>query len=510
LDRIRQWLGQLSLIGPKEEWLRESIFSKYVSEDTDPSVVRRQRAINKWLAVERENEATNTRLLLTDEEYNILPRVTWRSFVSRARFYVSKVLGETVPGTILLGGAFSGGASTSRSRLESHPTLKYLGKAEITSAAQDWFLSFMEESPLWTSYIDEIDISISPGNVLFTVPKSTDIDRCAAKEPDLNMYMQRSAGNYIRWGLRSQGINLNDQSVNRELARLGSINDSLATLDLSSASDSVSTELVALLLPDLWFSFLNAIRSQETCIDGEWHKNEMFSSMGNGFTFELESLLFWAVSSSVRDLLGCTGCVSVYGDDIIVEPTVADALLWVLPYVGFSVNESKSFIRGPFRESCGGHYYRGCNITPIYIRKPITRIRDAITFANQLRRWAELADFPILDDVVYPLWEYIASLVPKRFWGGTNLESSEQLVSVARGYSRLVELSKDKHTGHGGYLHWLDTCEDRAELWNDALVSSQRKISKGIFRVRRAVAEVRYPPCVFLAEIRMDPGIQEE
>lgn len=56
----------------KTEYLKEVVFSKFVSMDTAPAKVRRQRAINKWLASERNNEATNVRLMTVSGEYNIL------------------------------------------------------------------------------------------------------------------------------------------------------------------------------------------------------------------------------------------------------------------------------------------------------------------------------------------------------------------------------------------------------------------------------------------------------
>ena len=61
--------------GFKTTYLKQEFLSKFVSKDTDPAVVRRQRAINKWLSVESDNAATNVRLLITPEEYNILPRL---------------------------------------------------------------------------------------------------------------------------------------------------------------------------------------------------------------------------------------------------------------------------------------------------------------------------------------------------------------------------------------------------------------------------------------------------
>jgi hypothetical protein len=485
--------------GRKLRYLRKVFLEKFVSSDTDPAETRAQRAIEKWLAVERVNEETNLRLQHLPDVFHILPGVTWERFVMHARGLIRRVIGDTVP-TEVLHGSFSGGATTTRSRTESHPALKYLGQAGITSAAKVWFELSMAESPLWASFRSELLLKEERGNVLFTVPKSTTIDRCACKEPDLNMYLQKGAGRVIRNSLRRWGIDLNDQSVNRQLAREGSLTGNLATLDLSSASDSVSFGLVDLLLPPRWRLYLGQLRSPETFVNGEWHKNHMFSSMGNGFTFELESLLFFALARTVRDLLGYSGVVSVYGDDLIVESAYALDLSWVLGVCGFSVNMKKSFWTGPFRESCGGHFFEGRDVTPFFIRRPISRIRDAIILANQIRKWSIIPDVRMLDDELEPVWLLLKSVIPPELWGGDNLESDSQLVSDDPPTKRLMQLSVRRNTGDGGYLLWLNTCGDSTKVREDPMISSERSTASAVYVSRRIKAERRRPTHVFLAE----------
>jgi len=490
----------------KIKYLQKMFMTKFVSSETDSADVRAQRAINKWLSVERDNDATNTRLLLTLEDYNILPRVTWRSFIDYARGLITKLLGDTVPIEAIFGG-FSGGATTTRSRFQSHPALKYLGQADVTSAAHKWFDLLLEESPLWREFSTAITIREVEGNHLFTVPKSTTIDRVACKEPDLNMYLQKGVGNYIRRRLRTVGINLNDQSINRNLAREGSISDKLATIDLSSASDSVSLMIVELLLPDLWFGLLSDLRSPSTLIRGEWHKNHMFSSMGNGFTFELESLIFWALSYSVRHFMRGSGVISVYGDDIIVGSDYVHELISVLDYVGFSVNRDKSFTSGPFRESCGGHYHLGDDITPFFLRRPIAKVRDAIVIANQIRKWASIPWNSILDCGIEPLWLHIRSFIPKGLWGGDNLEDDSQLVDNTAPRFRLAMVTQQRDNGDGGYLLWLDTCEGASDT-RDVIISSNRFLDQSKYRLRRVKAEKRKLPSIFISELAITTETQ--
>jgi hypothetical protein len=337
--------------------------------------------------------------------------------------------------------------------------------------------------------------------VLFTVPKKTDIDRVACKEPDLNMFIQKGIGNHFRDCLRGVNIDLRDQSKNRSLAQRGSLASDLATLDLSSASDTVTCELVSQLLPVCWFTLLDSVRSPVTIIDGVEHPNHMFSSMGNGFTFELESLLFYSITRACCFFTGTRGVVSVYGDDIICPTDVAPTLIGVLDFLGFSVNPDKSFWSGSFRESCGGHYDNGFDITPFYVRGPILTLVDVIEVANKLREWGSRGLHAVIDPDIEDIWIWLASHVPSRFWGGVDTSFKYQLVAETTSHSRLVEETRRKSTGIGGYYHWLNATWDRRDL-RDGVSTSSRTESQSVFRERRvrnpSVARLSH---VFLHEI---------
>ncbi|DAD51721.1 RNA-directed RNA polymerase [ssRNA phage Esthiorhiza.2_30] len=489
----------------KTSYLKEECFSKFVSSDTDAPENRRQAAIRKWLSVERDNEATNERLLLTPAEYNILPRVPFDRFVTFCQSMIVSIIGETAPLESLIG-SFSGGASTSRPRTESYPASKYLGKAHATARCLDLFSTLVDELPGWLA-AEPISPEIVSGNVLFTVPKKTDIDRVACKEPDLNMFIQKGIGSHFRECLRRIGINLNDQSINRSLARTGSISRELATFDLSSASDSVTTGLVQLLLPECWFTLLDSVRSHVTVIDGEEHRNEMFSSMGNGFTFELESLLFYTLTRAIAYFRGSRGIVSVYGDDIICPVGISTYLPFVFSYFGFSVNPDKSFVEGPLRESCGGHYYDGYDITPFYVKKPIVTLLDVIDVANKVRQWATEGLSSILNPEVDDLWTWLASHIPSRLWGGDDTNSKYQLVAYAPSSHRLVEQTIRKDNGTGGYYHWLNATWERTDL-RDGVNTSFRSVSKSVYRLRKVRhSAVPALPTLFLSELRQQPSM---
>jgi hypothetical protein len=338
--------------------------------------------------------------------------------------------------------------------------------------------------PGWLAAGDVLSKEIVPGNVLFTVPKKTDIDRVACKEPDLNMFIQKGIGNHFSDCLLRIGINLNDQSINRSLARVGSITKELCTLDLSSASDSVSEGLVALFLPEIWYTLLDAVRCQVTIIDGEEHRNQMFSSMGNGFTFELESLLFYTITRAVAYFTGTPGRISVYGDDIICPTEMSANLIWVLQYFGFSTNEEKSCITGSFRESCGGHYHDGLDITPFFIKKPIIKMEDLLDIANKLRQWSEIDGIGCLDPETEEIWLWLKSFIPNDLWGGSDTRFKYQLVSYDISCCRLAETNRTVEADLGGYYHWLNATWDRSTL-REGVKTSSYSMSRNSLRVRR-------------------------
>lgn len=226
------------------------------------------------------------------------------------------------------------------------------------------------------------DINIVPGNRVTFVPKNSKTYRTISVEPRWNVYFQKGVGRYIRRRLKLFGIDLDNQSRNQDLARWGSLKGTLATLDLESASDSLAMEVVATLLPVDWFCFLNDLRSKNGTYRGESFSYEKFSSMGNGFTFELESLIFYAVASAIS---GKDRTVSVYGDDIIVETEVVDDLKSVLAEIGFPINSSKTFTDTEFRESCGYDFFMGEFVTPVYLKERFgVSLEKTISFINKI------------------------------------------------------------------------------------------------------------------------------
>jgi hypothetical protein len=243
-------------------------------------------------------------------------------------------------------------------------------------------------------------------NKVVTVPKTALVDRTIAIEPLLNGYLQKGADSVMRRRLKRVGIDLSDQSVNQNLARLGSITneDPFVTIDLSSASDLINLGNAKRVLPPDWFEFLDAIRSPSYELDGKVTRYHKFVSMGNGFCFPLETLIF----ASVCQLFSKpkSGEFAVYGDDIVVRQSVALEVLQTLRYIGFRQNPSKTFLEGPFRESCGADWFAGLNVRPLTLDYELSSLEALIKFFNMTLEREFIPGF--FDDIR----EYVISLVP--------------------------------------------------------------------------------------------------
>lgn len=241
------------------------------------------------------------------------------------------------------------------------------------------------------------------GNKLFFAPKNADISRVCGTEANLNMLIQKSIEGFMLFRLAWYfGINLSIQpDYNRELARKGSIDGTIGTIDLVSASDHITVSLVRDAMdntPLKTFMFMS--RSEESVLpDGKSVKLNMMSTMGNGFTFPFQTIIFASAVRAVYQLMGLpSDCprtqFGVFGDDICVHKDAYEFLSKMLTKLGFKVNDSKSFNSGSFRESCGLDYVSGYNIRGVYIKSLETQ-QQVYTAINRLARWSARHGVPL-------------------------------------------------------------------------------------------------------------------
>lgn len=252
------------------------------------------------------------------------------------------------------------GATSNASRKNSLPHMKLrVRNLPCTPLAQRYIRAIAND--LGFKKISFLDVV---HNRVQTVPKNWKTNRTIACEPEGNLFLQLTVDGYLKTRLKALGCDLSDQSKNQGLARKGSIDGDFVTIDLSMASDTLSFNTVWFLFPFDWARYLSDIRSPCGFGLGREFTYCKFSSMGNGCTFTLETLVFLEACRAV----GSTDH-AVYGDDIVIRRCHYPSLLKVLRFLGFRVNQEKSFIDGPFRESCGGDFFNGTNVTPFYLRE---------------------------------------------------------------------------------------------------------------------------------------------
>jgi len=343
------------------------------------------------------------------------------------RSIVASILGELPPGISSDAGCRHGpGSTTSNSSMETSSYFKYGDLPyRVTSRAVDHARALISSDPRWLGAIEDkyrsekgipkwailnwevfwsSILEVNDENKVTTVPKDGRTDRPIAIENNLNIMLQLGVDNYIRKRLRRFGCDLNTQDHNKTLAGLGSMDEyPYSTIDLASASDTVSLRAAKLLLPDEWYRYLCDLRSPYGRLpDGRRIRYSKLSSMGNATTFVVESLLFFAVALyGTRKTMGARyryrEHIAVHGDDIIIPTDCYPIVTRTLSTLGFIVNSEKSFRYGPVKESCGSDWYEGNMVRPVFLRRPPANVMDIYSDRNRLFRWFSLY-FPELDN----------------------------------------------------------------------------------------------------------------
>jgi len=281
-----------------------------------------------------------------------------------------------------------------------------IGTSVMTASSQellDIFKHLTSSETMW-SHVESMraqnrGYDVVKASRLSFVPKTRKISRTICTEPLCNMFFQKGIGMAIEGRLREvSGIDLSFQpDKNRTLARLGSSTGRFGTIDLSSASDSMSLTLVREFFPATVVKWLERARTPFTVLpDGREVELHMVSSMGNAFTFPLQTLFFTSLVYGVyrarsikveRPGRHSLGNFAVFGDDIIVVREAYDHVCKLLVSCGFKVNVDKSFNDGLFRESCGKDYFNGHNVRGVYLQSLKTP-SDRYSAINRLNAWS--------------------------------------------------------------------------------------------------------------------------
>jgi hypothetical protein len=198
-----------------------------------------------------------------------------------------------------------------------------------------------------------------------SVPKSYKTYRTIAIETSTNQSRQQGIRAALEKALNkvSRYAPIHNQYINGTAAS----DLDMATIDMSSASDSVSIWFLGILLRDRpeWLRAIMDARSEIVEYpDGTRDLLHMAATMGNGFCFALETLGFLCIArAAVKTVCHFSGIpwkaeyVRAYGDDVIIPVWAFDTVCEWLAHFGFLVNDDKSFASSLFRESCGFDWY---------------------------------------------------------------------------------------------------------------------------------------------------------
>lgn len=376
------------------EVVRVELLSKCMTHRNPDS---RDVAIEKFHRVEDHNRLINDRFTAIRDCGAFMTGDPSGSLVRRIRSRIRSLLGPLNSSVIksVLNCAYLGpGLNIGSSSHSEHIRVK---TRTITRDLHPYFHAVANETQI-SRFLLDADGPVSILNEycciesarLTTVPKKVNCDRVISVEPVINSFLQNGVGEYLRQRLKTKRFhNLYDQGHNQRLAIYPN-----ATIDLSSASDSLAREVARFLLPHDWYTFLDLLRSKTYTLDRRTHSYELFCGQGNGFCFPLETVIFSAICFATSG----EHPLAVYGDDIIVKHEYAEAIIRNLQLFGFTVNTSKSHwnLDDPYRESCGSHRYYRCVVPVVYYRgSGVDPFLGVISLHNRLRNFCEDYDLEL-------------------------------------------------------------------------------------------------------------------
>lgn len=223
-----------------------------------------------------------------------------------------------------------------------------------------------------------------PPSRLIAVPKTAKGPRLIACEPIAHQWNQQLVRKWIEGRVGDtflrHFIDFSRQDLSQDLVVKASMDRSLSTVDLSSASDRLSCAVVETFFRNNQnlLDCLHAVRTRtvfDGILTGERSFIRKFAAQGSSLTFPIQTIIFLGFAfaacgcRTIEDMVALKGKVRVFGDDIILPRDAYTNLVDILHAFKLKVNVEKSFSHGHFRESCGMDAYRGHNVTPIKPRK---------------------------------------------------------------------------------------------------------------------------------------------
>lgn len=336
--------------------------------------------------------------------------------MERARILVHRLLGSVNPYDIKP--KHGSGASANRiAPWDRYSDMRYIPSLDAVYSYSDYFVSGLNGLSDGYQKLQDLPVVIDPGARVCFVEKDSRGPRQISCEPSEFMYPQQGLMSSMydaiaKYDIVRKQLDCRDQTRNQRGARQGSIDNQGASIDMKDASDLVSYSLVRFLFPEDWIRAFDACRSQHTTFpDGEEVFLWKFAPMGSAVCFPVEAIVFWAITISVvfpelaerpfRKWSNKHTTVSIFGDDIVCPSSHAEKVMQALELAGLTVNKSKSYVTGPFRESCGTDWYRGRSVRVVRMNNPVLFSKyNRITIPSAFR----LIDFLEEIQAVYGPW----------------------------------------------------------------------------------------------------------
>lgn len=283
---------------------------------------------------------------------------------------------------------------------------KLTSKRAMTGSTRcsDWFFRNLPKDPILNRMVERVGIKPGHNNlnqtslVLKNVPKTWKIHRGITPLSLLDLYYTYGVGLQVTERLKEHGLDIRFlQDRHRYMVKRFSLTRTHATADLSAASDSITSDLLNRVLPRPWYVAIKKATTHQIMVGDKLCYTESILPMGNGLTFPIETLFFYSLIRAIGNLTGVGGTYSVFGDDLIYPSKIHGVVARIFPQIGLILNKDKTFVRYPFRESCGEDFYRGFPVRTFYLHNadaPGMNPRQAEAHIygiinGLLRRWDE-------------------------------------------------------------------------------------------------------------------------
>ena len=309
-------------------------------------------------------------LRLAQNAWRDMPLRTF-TVVQRARKIVKGILDGFLPTPDETVCRFSTRATVGSAARDAYLDHKLFGPLTGSPEHVKWFNTHLNSHSYLASTLNKCAESSVPvfescdSLPLVGVPKSYKSLRLISPNTLIGSYYTYGLGKILVEALRNEGLDIAKlQGRHKVWAMQASKHRKWVTADLSAASESFLWSLINRLCPRHWVRALDKGRLRSYTLNKRRYHYCSFMAMGIGFTFPLQTLLFYALVKAVCELSKVDGLVSVYGDDLIYPRQVHKIVATVLQDLGMKLNEDKTFVQSNFRESCGGDYYHGVDVRP--------------------------------------------------------------------------------------------------------------------------------------------------